>query len=483
MINISMNLFNTKILPLKPNFSVMMKAIFYKLLILTTLLIFQQQVSAQPDTTSATGISLEAAIEHAIEYNYNIQSKKIDVEIAKKKIWETTAIGLPQVSGTFNYQNIFKVPEFSFGGYYDFSRLPDGYVTRDQLLSTYVQTPPVPLGVKENFTADVTVSQLIFSGEYIVGLRASKVYKEMSERNYYKSVNDVRESVSNSYFLALVMAENVNILKENQTVINNSLKDITAFYDQGFVEETNVDQVKIIKLNIDNAVNTLQKQSEWALNLLKFQMGMDMEKPINLTDKLTQFIDEASIEKIIENPFDLNQNIDFKVMETVEKLQKLSHDRQRSKFLPQVAAYYRYQKLFDEPKFNFQPKNVLGVSLSMPIFSSGMRLSALSQTRMELDKTRLTKQSVSEGLLLDFEQSKIAMQSAVATYQTLKQNLELSKKILDRTLIRYKEGMASSTDLNQAENQYLSTQSEYFKAINTMLSAKAKIEKLISTSK
>ena len=432
-----------------------------------------------------TAFTLEEAVNYAVNFSYSVQTSAIDLEIAKKKIWETTAIGLPQVSGTLSYQHIFTVPEMSFPAtVLTENRTPSTYsgvaVGADSVFLSMTEGSKIELGAANSTTLDFTVSQLIFSGEYIVGLRASKVFREMSEQNLAKSKLDIRESVTRSYYLVLVMEENLRILKETQQITDKNMADIVALNEQGLVESTGVDQLRIIKANVDNTVANIERGARITKSLLKFQMGIPVEREISLSDKLEQTFDEAGFNTYLQTAFDPTTTIDFKIVETAEKLQKLSYDRQKTTFLPSVAAYYRHQKLFNAPEFNFQPADVVGLSVNIPIFSSGMRVSQTQQAKMELNKMQLAKLQATEGLQIQYQTNINDFQTAYSDYLTNKQNLELSKKIFDQTMIKYKEGMASTTDLHQTETQYLQTQGSYFTALNNLLGAKTRLDKLFS---
>lgn len=439
-------------------------------------------VAQNTDTkTVNTSFSLEEAVKYAIENGYDVKSKKIDLDVAKKKIWETTAIGLPQVSGTVAYQHTFKVPEMSFGPSFDPRNLPDaGSITKQDILDAYSEAAPITLGVANNTTWDITISQLIFSGEYIVGLRAAKVFREMSEQNLTKSYSDIKESVSSSYYLALVLEENVRNLKETQKVTDANLKDLIAMGDQGLVEETGVDQVRLIKSNIDNAVSSLERSAKVSKNLLKFQMGLPIENEIVLTEGIDKYSSETIFSSYLGDNFDVTKTIDYQVLETGVKLQKLSWDREKTTFLPSIAGFYRHYEQFKSASFNFQPKDVAGINVTVPIFSSGMRRAKVQQARLNFEKMKITQQQAIEGLNLQYQNTFNDFQTAYASFVTNKKNMELAKKIFDQTIIKYKEGVGSTMDLNTSQNQYLTTQRDYFTALNNLLSAKVKLDKLLS---
>lgn len=437
-----------------------------------------QEISNQSSKKSYT---LEEAILYAVENGYNVKSKRIELDVARKKIMETTAIGLPQISGSVNYQHTFVVPEVSFGYYLDPSSLPSGTpLTQQDIFAAYKQMDPIALGVKDNTTWDITVSQLIFSGEYIVGLRASKVFREMSEQNLKKSIADIRESISSSYFLALIMDENVKILKETQQVTGANLTDLIALTEQGLIETTGVDQVRIMKSNIDNAVQSLEMAATISKNLLKFQMGLPIEKEIVLSDPLEKFTNESLFASSFAQPFDVTSTIDYQILETGVKLQKLNYDREKTTFLPSIAGFYRHYEQLRETDFNFQPKDIAGLSVSIPIFSSSMRLMKVQQAKLNLEKMKITQQQAVEGLNLEFQTTFNEYQTSYSSYITNRQNMELAKKIFDQTMVKYKEGVSSAMDLNTSQGQFLTTQRDYFTALNSLLSAKVKLDKLLA---
>ncbi len=452
-------------------------------IIILVILGFINKGFSQENTTKtvSNSFTLEEAVKYAVENGYDVKAKKIDLEIAKKKIWETTAIGLPQVSGSIAYQHTFVVPEMNFGSYLDPTELPAGVpLTQADIISAYKNSPPISLGVANSTNWDITVSQLLFSGEYIVGLRASKVFREMSEQNLTKSYADIRESVSSSYYLALIMDENVKILKETQQVTNANLKDLIALGDQGLIEETGVDQVRIIKLNIDNAVSSLERAAIVARNLLKFQIGLPIESELNLKDKLEQSTDIALFASYLTDQFDVTKTIDYQILETGVKLQKLSYDREKTAYLPTIAGFYRHFEQLNTAGLNFQPKDVAGINISIPIFSSGMRNMKVQQAKLNLDKMNNTQKQATEGLNLQYQSTFGDFQTAYASFVTYKQNMQLAKKIFDQTMVKYKEGVASAMDLNTSENQYLTTQRDYFTSLNNLLTAKVKLDKLLS---
>jgi outer membrane protein TolC len=148
--------------------------------------------------------------------------------------------------------------------------------------------------------------------------------------------------------------------------------------------------------------------------------------------------------------------------------------------LPDIAGFYQYQKEFNTNAFTFNPPHMLGVTMNIPIFSSGQRIARISQAKIDLDKTRNTKDQLSNSLKLDFYNSRSALLTARDNFKTKSVNLQLSKKIYERALIKYTNGMISSIDLNQVQNQYLTAQSDYYSSLQELISTKNKLEQLLT---
>jgi len=181
--------------------------------------------------------------------------------------------------------------------------------------------------------------------------------------------------------------------------------------------------------------------------------------------------------------YDVKSQPDYMLIESQEKLAGLNVKLNKSAFLPDITAFYTHDENFNDKALSFTPPDMIGVGMTIPIFSSGSRIVKLKQAKLQLYKMQNTKSMLEQSLLLDYEQSKNACLNAMDKFNTQKETINLSKKIYDRTLIKYKEGISSSMDLTQVQNQYLSAQSNYFNAMLELLNANAKLSKLLTTNK
>ena len=264
--------------------------------------------------------------------------------------------------------------------------------------------------------------------------------------------------------------------------MNSTLSDITRMKEKGFVEQTDVDQIGITVKNLETTLNSLKGQIDVTGKLLKFQMGIDFEQPIELTDSLAGIISQTNTMLFAGAQFNVDNSIDYQLMKTNEGLSALSLKREKSKYLPTFSAFYQHQEQSNPAAFNFMMKDVLGVTMSFPIFTSGSRIAKVSQAKMDLEKNRNNLDLTRQSLIMDFEKSKNDYLTSWANSNTNKQSYELAKRVYEKTLIKYKQGMASSLDLTQSNTQLLTAESNYYTSLLNLLNAKSKLERMLSTN-
>jgi outer membrane protein TolC len=422
------------------------------------------------DTSKVHYLSIGDAANYAVEHNYGNQNSEFEIEIARKRIWETTAIGLPQVEATGEYQNMVKLPTTLMPG--EFNQENPG------------QPFPVQFGQQHNLSGTITATQLIFSGEYIVGLQAARIYLDLSKQSYSKSTKTIKETVTKSYYLALVAEESKKILEETNKNFESLLRDIEESHRLGFVEDIDVDQLRLTKRNNDNTIISINNQIEISRRLLKYQLGINYQDSIVLVDSLEGFVENLDVDDVLLKEFDINKNVDYKLIQTQEGLAMLDLKREKSTFLPQLSAFLThsqstYSNDFGDLGSDWYPSTIIGLQLKIPIFSSGMRRSRVQQKKLALKQTQNTKRELEQGLQLQVEQARTSFINAKNTFENQKMNMELSKKINDKTEIKYKKGMASSNDLMIAQNQYLGTLNSYYQALNQLLDARATLEYIL----
>ena len=448
------------------------------------LLVMALHVSGQ-DTVE---LSLQEAKQFAMENNRNIKNAELEVKIAQKEIWETTASGLPQVDAQVSYQNIFEVPTAQFPQTVIRKNPSDQLPVMGDIIETstgnYALTmtegQSIKLGTKQSTTIDLTVSQLIFSGSYIVGLQAAKVYKQLVLDQKERSELDTKAQVSDTYYMVLVLEENLNLMKKTLDNIKKTQYEIQQMLHEGFVEDTDLDQIKLNRMNVENAIGNLEKQVTTSYDLLKLQLGMEEQKNVVLTESIGDLTQDVPLKDLMNESFNIENNLTYQMLETQERLSKLDLKLKKSEFLPTISGFYRHQEKTQRADFDMTIPDLIGVNVQIPIFHSAARFSRVKQAKLKLAQTRNQKSQAVQGLNLEIRQAKNAFSNAVKNYNNQKKNMHLAQKIYDKTLTKYKEGVSSSMDLTQANNQLIDNQSKYYQALLEMLQKKVELNKKLN---
>ncbi len=444
------------------------------------------QVKAQNIATDTAQyrFTLEQAQNFAIEHYFMSLNAGLDVEAAKKKIWESTAMGLPQISGEAAYSYLPEIPELAFPVTVMGANKGDtdpivGGDFRDPNFYSIMPGEPIKMAENNNITYNLTVSQLIFSGEYIVGLQASKTYKTYAQENFEMVKIDIRENVASNYFGLLILEKNREVITNSLANLNLTLEHTKKFFEQGLVEDTEVDQLSLTVKRTENSLRMIENQIAYMEKMLKYQLGLQATEKVELTDNIVNLVSLNIIDPS-GYTFELDNHITYKLLTTGENLQNLNLKHKKSTFLPTLAGFYQYSDQVKQPDFNTNIKHIFGVQLSVPILSSGMRLAQVGQARIELDKAHNMRTQESERLIFAAEQALFNYNTSLENYYNEKENFELSERVFNKGTVRHAEGIMSALDLSILNNQYLQAQLSYATAIQKLLTDKVALDKAYS---
>ncbi len=455
-----------------------MQKLFVVVLVLGLNLAWGTGVKGQA-TADTLRLSLDEAIKLGLDGNLTLKNSHIDYLRAQKQVWEVTAVGLPQASVTGSFQYTPEVAEMPMQ-YVNTSGLPTGSspVVKDNVINMNI-----PLGSKTSSTLDAQVTQLIFSGEWIVGLMAANTYENLQGQMVEKSTFQTKENIISAYNSVLVIEEAYNNLNESLLAIEKLYLDMQAMNREGLTEDTDVDQLKITYNNLQTSVVNLRNQVQTTYMLLKIQLGLELDTPVKLTNSLDQLVLLAPEAALITEAFDVTGSVDYQIALSQEKISKLQVSREYSKFLPTLAGYYAYHDILSGGgSFDFQSQHTAGLKLSIPILTGGARLATLSQAKLNYKKAQNSSKLAEQGLITEFTAVRNSYLSNYNNYINIKETMELSERVYKKNTIKYREGMLSSIDLTNSQNQYLNAQKNYFEAQLSLLNAKANLDRILTKS-
>ncbi|GAA4763027.1 MULTISPECIES: TolC family protein [Flavobacterium] len=447
-----------------------------KIVILINLIYFAQ-LSAQEvnknDAKQSYSFTLKQSIEHALQYNYSEINAGRDIEAAKKKKWETTTMGLPQLNGNVGYQNNFKlqksvVPGEFFGG-------PPGSFAE------------VEFGTKHNMGASLTLSQLIFDGSYLVGLESAKVYLQLFENSKKKTDSEIKQMVINSYGNVLLAQESIKVLESNKVILEKNYNDVNQIYKNGLAEEESVEQIAITLASVNSSLNNVKRSRELALKMLKINLGIELEDELTLTDNLETLSKENLDLAITTSEFSVDKNIDYQMATNMTEQKRLLLKLEKSKALPSLGAQVNFGYNSFSNTFSFFNENQkwfnyssLGVALNVPIFSSLGRSARTQQARIAFDQAQTKQKEAEQMLKLQYQAAKSDYEYSVEEYETAKNNLKLAERIEKKQQIKFKEGLSTSFEFTEAQRQLYAAQQSYLQSMVNVVNKRASLEKIIN---
>ncbi|GET31499.1 transporter [Prolixibacter bellariivorans] len=403
--------------------------------------------------------TLKQAQDYALEYNKKVKNAKLDVDAAQKKVWESIASGLPQIDAKADYSN---------------------YLGASKTIQFGANMPPTVIPFKPTSNVSVSVSQLLFSGSYLVGLQTAKIYKSLSETNYEKSQQDIKEQVANSYYLILVSEQTRDILKKNLENLRSTLAKTKQMEKVGMAESTDVDQLSVSVSTLENGVRSADRQVEMAYNMLRFELGVPAEQEIHLTQGLETIINRINFTALMDSSMSVENNLDYQVMETQEKLSEKQLALEKSAYLPTLSSFYNHTEKVMKPNFDASPKDVVGLNLSIPIFSSGLRKAKVSQANISLEQTQNQKDLLEEQLKIQEKQLRFNLRNAFDKYTSQKENVKVALRVNRNFDLKYEHGIASSLERLQANDNYLQAENNFVGATMELLQAYVAWEKLLN---
>lgn len=410
--------------------------------------------------------SLQEAIDFALENNRAAINAARDIDAAMQQKWETTATGLPQIDGLVDYQNQikqqFEAVDFNQDGIPDF-------------------------GAKHSVNASARLTQKIFDGSYLVGLQSAKVYLEISENAKIKTDLEVRRNVINAYGNVLLAEESLSIVNRNIEVVQKNLDETIKIYENGLEEQESVEQLQITLTGLKSYLSNTTRLKELAYDMFNITIGAPMDSQTTLTDNLESLTTQNISLSLLEADESVENTIDYQIAENEKMSQELLLKLEKSKFMPTLNAFLNGSYIGNNNEFQFLTSNqkwigtaAFGATLSIPIFSSGMRSASTQRAKINLDKAETNLIEIEQQLKLQIATAKSDYQFSIEDYENKKQNLNLAERIEQKNQTKFFEGIASSFDLRQAQTQLYTAQQEFLQSMFDVITKKAELETILN---
>ena len=431
---------------------------------------------------SEYSFSVQQAVDYAKQNNTTVKNARLDEELNKRKVQEFTGLGYPQINAKGSGQYFFDIPT---------QYIPD-FITPSVYGALFQQglidsvpaggggTFPVQFGTKYNVSGSVEGSQLIFDGQFFVGLQAQRAVLALTQKNTQRTEIQTVSDVSKAYYNTLIMNERLELLNANVETLNKLKNDTRALYENGFVEKLDLDRITVTYNNIVIERDKVQKLSELTIMALKLQMGMDVNSKLNLTDSLR----DDNFESLLNSTFDPQNRTEYQMLLAQKSLYNLQRKQNVMAYLPGLYAFgsYGYSaqsdslNFFDKPQTiyvngeaqklkRWYPTALVGLNLQVPIFDGFQKHRRVQQAKINMLKTENDMDNLRNAINLEANSARITLTNTTMTLQAQKDNMELAQSVYRTSKIKYDEGVGSSLELVTAQTGLKEAQTNYLGAL------------------
>jgi len=405
---------------------------------------------------------LAGAKKQAIQYNKMLKNSAIAIEKAQYQLKEAISAGLPQISSKLDYSNALGA----------------------KLSIKFVEDQPateIPIKPTSNF--NIQVGQLLFNGSYFVGIELAKLGKSLTEKSYEKSEQEMLGQVISGYNLVLMSRELLDLLNKNVDNLKQIYIKTEAMVTVGIIERTDLDQLGVQIAALENSVNSSERQLELAKNMMRLQLGLTIEQDFDVEGTLSQALSKLNGISSTPSLFDVTLNPDFQLMSLQEKLTEKMVKMQNASYLPTLSSFYSRTEKIIKPNFDMSPKNMVGLNMSIPIFSGGLRAAKVNEAKIDLETMRNTKALLAEQLQVQEKQIQFNLKNAKETYLNQVKNLDVARRVYDNLKLKFEHGLISGLEIVTADNNYIRAETNYLSSVFQVLQSTLELDKIYGNLK
>ena len=425
---------------------------FFKIVLLSLIASIALPVASQPVLV----LTLDDAVNFAIDHNKTLINSRYAINKSSQKIKEAIAAGLPQINASVDYTT---------------------YLGAQASIQLSPASPPATIEFNPTSNLQASVTQLIFNGNYYVGIQLSKLAKKMTEQNYQMDALDVKEQTIQAYYLVLANERILNIIRENKANAQVIYEKTNNLVNAGILEETDVKKLSVMVTTVDNQIKSTERQLELGYNLLRLHLGLESNQMVRLSSSLDEIADRYIFNMAVADTFRLDNNLNYQLLLMQSKLAKKNITMNKASYLPTLAAYYSYTEKLKKPLFDVSPKNVLGFTLNVPVFSGGERYSKLQQAKIDYDMTENSRDLLAQQLTIEERQLRYNYQNLLEQYMNQKTNKEVAREVLNKMDLKYQQGVVSTLELTSANTDYLNAETNFTTVLLQLLNAELTLRK------
>lgn len=412
------------------------------------------------DSPTELRLSLSEARDYALEHNRTLQNADLSVRQAYAARWQTIASMLPQADMSLGLNYTDGSMKFSMG--------------EGMQMDRKIENLAGSLGV----SASIAVN-----GQLIMGALINNTAIEMQDINKRNTELDVISNVETYYITALAMEKTVSLLDKSMVDLEKLYEITNNSVLAGVAEQTTADQIKVQVASMRSAINSTKRSLEMIYNALALQMAAGADVKLVLTDELDNVLNVEEALNLLSADFNLSSNYSYQLAEQNVKMAKQNVIMAGLAYVPTLSAFYQYtspNKYFKGEAAMEQSMGVVGLQLSIPLWSSGKRAAAVTEKKLARQAAENSLADARDGLMVQHKQLRYNLSTAYEDFDTQKLNIDVSQRVFESTSNKFEYGHSSALELTNASMTLLTAQSDYVQAILNLVNAQIELKKLLN---
>ncbi|HEY6907118.1 MAG TPA: TolC family protein [Ignavibacteriaceae bacterium] len=426
-------------------------------------------VSIHPDARGQQNLlSDSATIKDCLKYAFRnqplIKQLKLDEGITKENIRIALADWLPQINASANLQHYLEQPKLLF---------PD--ITNPSGPKILIQS-----GVLYNSGITLSASQNIFNADVYIAGRTARTYRLQSAQTSRSAVIEMVVEISKAFYDVLLSEEQLNLINEQITRLNKSLKDAYTHFQNG---TNDMIDYKRATISLNNAM-AQKKSALESINAktsyLKQLMGYPGDKVLNLTSNIRSLEKEILLDTL--QYLDVNNRIEYQLLQTNLRLQKSRIDYYRFGMLPSLTAFANYNYVYQNDQFSdlyktYYPNSTIGLSLTLPIFQGTKRLQNIRKSKMEYERLALDTIRTRNEMNTQYVSAMASYKSNLDLYNATSRNSEIAREVYNTVKLQYDQGVKSYLEVIVSETDLMSARINNLNALFMLMFSKLDVQR------
>jgi outer membrane protein TolC len=361
------------------------------------------------------------------------------------------------------------LPQVSFSGSWDdFLNLPTSLIP-GEFFGQPGKMIPVQFGTNFNISGSLDAGQMLYNQAWLVALKMAKQMMQQNVLATEKTEIEVVYDVAQSYYLAQITMQQIRNMKANLEKIEKAEKIAQSQWENGLIKKVDLDRIMVQKLNMVTDIERIQVLYQQEIAMQKYFMGMKQEDDISLDDS----IPTSTLLPGVQG--DLNNHIDIRMIEQQKDLVNTNIRMDQSVYFPNLTLIgsisYMNQSntmyLFGKPTDWFNT-SLVGLRLSVPVFSGMQNHYHVSQTKVELEKLRVNEDDAKKLIRINSEDAARKLLNSIEAEKRQRENTGLAERVYNISQEQYQKGVIPLTDLLTAETALSDAQANHTYALVQM---------------